>query len=118
MDPEDVKELIRAVIREELAALAPADIPAYRIMARRREDLGLTQEQVGKDLGYSTSTVGAWDTGRLPMKSADTYAAYLGLKLVVVEAEPGNGPPLVTDALRELNPARARSRSRVRERLP
>jgi transcriptional regulator with XRE-family HTH domain len=98
---QELRDIVREVIREELASLAPSHIPVYRTMARRREDMGLTQEQVGKDLGFSTSAVGGWETGRMPMSSADLYAEYLGLRLLVVEIEPGKGPPLVTDDIRQ-----------------
>lgn len=82
---EMVRQVLREVLRDELALLAPPAIPSYRVLANRRQDLGLTQARVGRDLGVSTATVGSWDTGRLPMKSADRYAAYLGLRILVVE---------------------------------
>jgi transcriptional regulator with XRE-family HTH domain len=97
---EELRSIVREIMRQELASLAPSHIPVYRVMARRREDLGLTQEEVGKELGYSTSAIGGWETGRMPMRSADVYAEYLGLRLLVVEIEPGKGPALATDSLR------------------
>lgn len=106
---DQVREIAREVFRQELASLAPADIPVYRIMARRRADMGYTQADVAEKLGFALATIGAWETGRMPMEAAELYAEFLGLRILVVEAEPGAGPPLVSQESRE-EPARARGR--------
>lgn len=53
---------ISPVIRWPAAAKPPADIPA--LVKTLREGMGLTQEQLAREIGVAFATVNSWENGR------------------------------------------------------
>lgn len=84
MTTEEIRNIVRATIREELNFLVPPDLPIHRLLAERRKDLGYTQEAVAKRLFVSPASVAQWEGGSLPMKHAPAYARLLGMRLLLV----------------------------------
>ena len=84
MTTDEIRDLVRETVRNELAALAPADLPVHRLLAERRKDLGYTQEAVAVRLCVSKHAVAQWEGGAMPTREAGRYARLLGMRLLLV----------------------------------
>ncbi len=84
MIADELRNLVRDTVREELASLTPDDLPVHRLLAERRKDLGYTQEAVAVRLCVSKHAIAQWEGGAMPTREAGRYARLLGMRLLLV----------------------------------
>lgn len=92
-----------------IRAMAAGNTIGTRI-ARRRQALGMRQEDLARRLGVSRGAVANWESGKhFPARKQGAVEQALGISLDDDSREPDVWPPGLRDAIREAVPDRQRA---------